>query len=112
MEKNLTIYEIKISFLALKENYKEISEGSIYKENNYSSEIKGTDINKMVEMIKNEIITLGDTRVYFSPMVYSYSIDSIDGILLFDSEETKRIDKKVCQEINKAIKQMEKKRGF
>ena len=112
MEKNLTIYEIKVSFLSLKENYQEITDGSIFEDKNYSVKIKGTDIDKMVRMINNEISNLSDSRIYFSPMVYAYSIDSIDGILLFDSKETKRVDKLVCKMINEVIKSIEKKRGF
>lgn len=112
MEKNLTIYEIKVSFLSLKENYQEITDGSIFEDKNYSTEIKGTDIDKMVKMINDEISELSGRRVYFSPMVHAYSTSSLDGILLFDLEETKRVDKPACRMINKVIKSMEKKRGF
>lgn len=112
MEKNLTIYEIKVSFLSLKENHKEITDGSIFEDKNYFIEIKGTDINKIVRMINSEISDLSDSRVYFSPMVHAYSANSIDGILFFDLEETERVDELSCKMINKVIKSIEKKRGF
>lgn len=110
---NLTIYEIKVSFLTYKEN-PENGTRMEFEDKNNSTEIKGVNLVHMVGMIKQEISSLSEklNRIYFSPTVIAHSLDNSSGILYFDKEETRKVNKMACKAINNTIKKIEKKRGF